>query len=136
MSVIANLDPLGDHMVVALEDQIIETWNIHNRINLFLLDAIPAEALVATLGPRNRTVYQLFAHLHDVRLMWLKPADPALLTGLEKLDGDTGNKSSLSKAFEDSGGAIAFTLKKSLEPVMHFNRGVGYWVDEQEALPQ
>ena len=27
------------------EQQLIETWNIHNRINLYVLDAIAPEAL-------------------------------------------------------------------------------------------
>ena len=30
-----------------MDEQLIETWNIHNRINLYLLDAIPDEALDA-----------------------------------------------------------------------------------------
>ena len=30
-----------------MEDQLIETWNIHNRINFYMLEAIPAEIKVA-----------------------------------------------------------------------------------------
>ena len=30
---------------IRMLDQIIETWQIHNRINLYLLDAIADEAL-------------------------------------------------------------------------------------------
>ncbi len=32
-----------------MEDQLVETWAIHNRINLYLLAAIPAAALDAML---------------------------------------------------------------------------------------
>jgi uncharacterized damage-inducible protein DinB len=49
-----------------------ETWDIHNRINLYLLAAIPDDALSASMSARGRTVYGLFAHIHNVRLMWLQ----------------------------------------------------------------
>ena len=29
-----------------MEEQLVETWNIHARINLYLLDAIPLDAMV------------------------------------------------------------------------------------------
>ena len=38
-----------------MEDQLVETWAIHNRINLYLLNAIPESALTAAL-PKCRTV--------------------------------------------------------------------------------
>src|SRR5438874_2188874 len=47
-----------------MEEQLIETWNIHDRINAYLLDAVPVEALGLVLAAKGRTVYQLFAHLH------------------------------------------------------------------------
>jgi uncharacterized damage-inducible protein DinB len=96
-----------------MEEQLIETWNIHNRINRYLLDAIPAAALSATLTPKSRTVYQLFAHLHNVRLLWLKSAAPELLEGLGKLEGETGDREPLEKALEASGQAIEALLRKS-----------------------
>jgi uncharacterized damage-inducible protein DinB len=57
---------------VSLVDQLIETWAIHNRINLYLLEAVAPEHL-ANVGPsKGRSVGEQFAHLHNVRLMWLK----------------------------------------------------------------
>ena len=54
-------------------DQIIDTWQINNRANLLLLDHIDTEGLSATLSTRGgRTIAQQFAHLHNVRLDWLK----------------------------------------------------------------
>src|SRR4051812_11742215 len=75
-----------------MTDPLIETWAIHDRINRYLLAAIPDAALGATIWPKFRTVRQLFAHLHNVRLMWLKAAAPDLLAGLDKLDGATGDR--------------------------------------------
>src|SRR5579875_3304015 len=56
-----------------MDDPPVETWLIHDRINRYLLDAIPDEALGASL-PKCRTVSDLLAHMHNVRLMWLKSA--------------------------------------------------------------
>ena len=60
---------------IVVEEQLIETWAIHNRINLYLLDAIPDDALGSSLPTKSRTVHDLFAHMHNVRLLWLKSAE-------------------------------------------------------------
>jgi uncharacterized damage-inducible protein DinB len=97
-----------------MEDQLIDTWNIHDRINLYLLKAVPDDALGATIGPKHRTVFQLFAHIHNVRLMWLKSAAPELLEGLAKVEGETGKKQVLADALEASGNVIAELLRKAM----------------------
>jgi uncharacterized damage-inducible protein DinB len=97
-----------------MDDQLVETWSIHDRINRYLLQAVPEEALGSALAAKHRTVFQLFAHLHNVRLMWLKSAAPELLEGLSKLEGTDGDKTALSAALEASGKAIEALLRKSL----------------------
>jgi len=97
-----------------MEDQLVETWKIHNRINNYLLEALPAGSLGTALAAKHRTIYQIFAHLHNVRLMWLKSAAPELLEGLSKLEGDNGEKGDLSAALTSSGDAIEALLRKSL----------------------
>jgi len=97
-----------------MEDQIIETWNIHDRINRYLLKAIADEAIACCIGPKHRSVYKLFAHIHNVRLMWLKSAAPELMEGLDKIEAETGSKAELAKALEASGKAIAVLLQKSV----------------------
>ncbi len=98
-----------------MEDPLIETWQIHNRINLYMLDAISQEALGSAPSPKCRTVYDLFAHVHNVRLLWLKAAGPEFLEGLEKLETKTvGEKANLRAALEASGLAIEQLLRKGL----------------------
>src|ERR1043165_4642751 len=97
-----------------MEEQLIETWHIHDRINRYLLDAVPAEALGSAIGPKHRTIYQQFAHMHNVRLMWLKAAAPDLLKRLSKLQGTIGDKAALAAALEASGEAIAALLRNGL----------------------
>jgi uncharacterized damage-inducible protein DinB len=99
---------------VFMEEQLVETWNIHDHINRYLLAAVPEEALGSALAPKHRTIFQLFAHIHNVRLMWLKSAAPELLTGLSKLEGDNGDKAGLESALAASGGAVAALVRKAV----------------------
>ena len=95
-------------------DQILETWDIHNRINLYLLETIRPEALNAQSPAKGRTVGELFAHLHNVRLMWLKSAAPESLNGLDKVEKtDAAKKDVLSKSLLGSGKAIRELISKS-----------------------
>src|SRR5947207_9201539 len=98
-----------------MDDPLAETWAIHNRVNLYLLDAIADDALAAAL-PKCRNVHDLFAHMHNVRLMWLKPAAPQLLDGLEKLETKSvGSKKKLRDALVDSGKAIETVFREASE---------------------
>src|SRR6188472_2703129 len=96
-----------------MPDSLIETWNIHDRINRYLLKAIPEAAIGAAISPKFRPVGKLFAHIHNVRLMWLKAAAPELLAGLEKIE-EASDKKTLAVALEASGKAIAALLEKSI----------------------
>jgi len=97
-----------------MEDPLMETWSIHNRINLYLLDAIADDSLALAL-PKCRTVFDQFGHIHNVRLMWLKSAAPELLEGLEKLETKKGGtKAQLRTALEASGTAIASLFHKAV----------------------
>ena len=97
-----------------MDEQLLETWSIHNRINLYLLDAVPAEALGDVSASKGRTVAEQFAHVHNVRLMWLKQAAPELLAGLDKVEKtDAADHPRLRAALESSSAAIAELLRQS-----------------------
>jgi uncharacterized damage-inducible protein DinB len=58
----------------------LRAFAIHNRIHLYLLDNLPSEAwLLAPPGGKGRTLAAMAAHIHNVRLMWLKAAKVAPL---------------------------------------------------------
>ena len=96
--------------------QIVEAWNIHARIVLFLLEGIPEESLSLAAAKRGRTVTSHFFHIHNVRLMWLKSAAPELLTGLEKLqDEEACFKGQIGDCLKASGDAVASLLQKCLQ---------------------
>ena len=97
------------------EKQFLETWEIHNRINLYLLDAVEPAALVSLSASKGRTVGEQFAHIHNVRLMWLKSAAPELLAGLMKIEKEQAvDKKLLRKCLVESAEAIKSLLSKSL----------------------
>jgi len=95
-----------------MNDPLIETWQIHNRINLYLLAAVAPEALGSVAASKGRSVGEQFAHLHNVRLMWLKAARPELLAGLAKIEKEAAGESArLQEALEASGAAVAELLR-------------------------
>ena len=96
-------------------DQVISTWQIHNRINIYLLDAIAEEHLNDTASSKGRTVGEQLAHMHNVRLLWLKASAPALLEGLDKLEKDNLTKATLAAALNASSAAIEQLLAQGFE---------------------
>jgi uncharacterized damage-inducible protein DinB len=61
-------------------------------------------------------VGEQFAHIHNVRLMWLKSAAPELLANLEKIEKTEANdKKALRKALTDSGKAIGALISQSTD---------------------
>ena len=99
-----------------MANPLIDTWNIHNRINLYLLDAIDKTSLDSHSASKGRSVGEQFAHLHNVRLMWLKSAAPELLKGLQKIEAlQAVDQKLLRSSLVDSGKAIASLLEQSLE---------------------
>jgi uncharacterized damage-inducible protein DinB len=99
-----------------MEDQIVETWTINNRINLYLLDAIEPEALGSLLtGSRSRTVARMFAHIHNIRCSWLESAAPELLKGVKKIAASTKiDAPLLQKSIDRSGRAIELLLERAM----------------------
>ena len=98
---------------MGLAEDLVETWNIHNRCNLYMLEALADEDL-AVKPDKGKSVRGQFCHMHQVRLMWLKAAAPAMMEGLDKLDPETAAKDQLTEGLQASGGAIATLVSSSL----------------------
>ncbi|HEX4949637.1 MAG TPA: DinB family protein [Blastocatellia bacterium] len=99
-----------------MQDQLIETWQIHNRINLYLLAGISPDALQACPTKKGRNVGDQFAHMHNVRLMWLSVAAPDLMSSMEKIEkGTILSLADLEAALIESGEAMAQLLARGLE---------------------
>lgn len=61
---------------------LVEAWRMSQDANLFLLDALRPAWLADRYGARTRTVAAQFAHVHGVRLRWLRHAAPRLVAGV------------------------------------------------------
>jgi len=97
------------------EKQILDTWNINNRINLYMLDAISKDAMNDVSASKGRSVAEQFAHTHNVRLMWLKASAPELMEGMEKIEKEqASDKKLLERSLKASGTAMGQLLQKGI----------------------
>jgi uncharacterized damage-inducible protein DinB len=96
--------------------QFLETWDIHNRVTLYLLDSIDSGHLQNVSASKGRNVGEQLAHIHNVRLMWLKQAAPELIGKLTKIEKEQAtDKRLLTQALTESSQAINKLLVKSIE---------------------
>jgi uncharacterized damage-inducible protein DinB len=65
---------------------LIETWQINQQMNEFLINDIQEEYFADSPVAKGRSVGEHLAHLHNVRLMWLKAAMPELLPSQKKFE--------------------------------------------------
>ena len=94
--------------------QLIETWAINNRIDLYLLDAIAEEHLDDALVSKGRSVGKQFAHIHNVRLMWLKASMPEALDGVSKIEPEQPlDKALMQTSLTQSGKAIESLIENA-----------------------
>lgn len=94
---------------------LIETWFIHHRINVYLLTAIPEDRLGDQAASKGRSVGEQFAHLHNTRLMWLQANKSPLPEQTAKIEKGQITKDLLLDQLEKSSRAIAEMLETGLE---------------------
>ena len=91
---------------------LIETWLINDRMNNSLLKDIKEADLSDRAATKGRTVGEHFAHIHNVRLLWLKAAMPDLLQSQTKIEPESPiNKVMLAKELTKSAEAFAQLLE-------------------------
>jgi uncharacterized damage-inducible protein DinB len=84
-----------------------DIWNLNNRLNLRLLDALTDEQLGAVIGSRGKPVTSYFAHIHMARFYWLQRRARTLANGLKKVGAGLANRTTLRQALIASGRAMA-----------------------------
>jgi uncharacterized damage-inducible protein DinB len=93
--------------------QLVDAWHIHNRINLYLLDAVDESHYRDISASKGRTVGDQFAHIHNVRLMWLKASAPDLLATQTKIEKEVAlTRGLLKQSLGESADAMAQLLGK------------------------
>lgn len=96
-------------------EALLETWRINDRINRYILAAIPAEALGIPLA-KGKSVGANFSHIHNVRLMWVKVAAPDLMPSLQKFEKESLTHDLLESRLAESAEAIAEILRRAGSP--------------------
>ena len=90
-----------------------DAWHLSNRVNLMLLDNLRDEQLAVAHSPRSRNVADQFAHLHNVRIMWLETLGPAAVKGLKKIEKGKAAKAALKEALKASGKVLGDVIAEA-----------------------
>lgn len=96
-----------------LADALLAAFDTNDRINHYLLENLPDAAWRAEPpGGKGRDVASIFAHMHNVRVMWLKAVKGKVP---EQLDRHTVTTAQASKGLEQSRAALREVLQAALE---------------------
>ena len=97
----------------ALPDALLSAFDSNDRINQYLLENLPVLAWRANPpGGRGRTVAAIVAHMHNVRVMWLKATKGRVPAPIEK---DSVTPAQARKALEESRGALREVIETALQ---------------------
>jgi uncharacterized damage-inducible protein DinB len=102
-------EPFASQLPVAL----LNAFNTNNRINHYLIDHLPPAAWKAKpVEGKGRTVAAIIAHMHNVRVMWLKAAKAEEIP--EQLDRASVTPTQALRGFENSRYALSLVISRAL----------------------
>jgi len=103
---------LSEPYINQLPQALLNAFEANDRINHYLIENLPAEAWSAKPGDgKGRTIAAIVAHMHNVRVMWLKAAkvnaipaqlDRATVTPAQAVKGMTSSREALHALIETS----------------------------------
>src|SRR5277367_3700596 len=104
-----------------LADALLSSFDTNDRINQYLLDNLPTEAWRADPpNKKGRDIDGVVAHMHNVRVMWLKATKGKIP---EQLDRSTVTPAQAKKALDTSRAALREVLQASLNENNDARRG-------------
>jgi uncharacterized damage-inducible protein DinB len=93
---------------------LLNAFDTNNRINAYLIENLPAPAWDAKLPDgKGRTIAAIVAHMHNVRVMWLKAARHSEIP--EQLNRATVTPTEALRALESSREALSAMICNALE---------------------
>ena len=99
----------------SLPDSLLAAFDTNDRINQYMVENLPAEAWRAEPPDgKGRTVAAIVAHMHNVRVMWLKAAAKGSSIP-EQLDRSKVTPAQATKGLEQSRAALRAVLKAALD---------------------
>jgi uncharacterized damage-inducible protein DinB len=92
---------------------LLNAFDINNRINQYLIENLPAEAWTAKPPDgKGRTIAAIVAHMHNVRVMWLKAAKVEEIP--EQLDRATVTPAQAVRGLETSRKALSVIISQAI----------------------
>jgi uncharacterized damage-inducible protein DinB len=96
-----------------LPPALLNAFNTNNRINHYLIDNLPAAAWKAKPADgKGRNIAAIVAHMHNVRVMWLKAAKAEEIPA--QLDRASVTPSQALRALESSRHALSMIINRAL----------------------
>lgn len=99
--------------VMGESHELVETWSINDRLNAYLLEEVGGDRLSIALA-KGKSVGAQFAHVHNVRLMWLKASYPESLERVSKLDKGDWTVQELKENLAASGLEVAKLIESAI----------------------
>jgi uncharacterized damage-inducible protein DinB len=97
-----------------LPGALLNAFQTNNRINLYLLENLPAPAWdEKPPDGKGRTIAAIVAHMHNVRVMWLKAAKAEEIP--EQLDRASVTPAQAGRALESSCRALEAMISRAME---------------------
>jgi YegS/Rv2252/BmrU family lipid kinase len=101
-----------------LPSALLKAFQTNNRINLYLLENLPAPAWREKPSDgKGRTIAAIVAHLHNVRVMWLKAAKSEEIPG--QLDRASVTPAQAARGLENSCQALESMITRAIESNGH-----------------
>src|SRR5271166_2500908 len=92
---------------------LLNAFNTNNRINHYLIDNLPPAAWIAKPPEgKGRTIAAIVAHMHNVRVMWLKAAKAKEIP--EQLDRARVTPGQAMRGLESSRHALSVIISQAL----------------------
>src|SRR5271169_3794048 len=99
----------------SLPQALLTSFDTSDRINQYMIENLPADAWRAEPPEgKGRTVAAIVAHIHNVRVMWLKAAAKGSKIP-EQLERSSVTPVQALKGLEQSRGALSAVLKSAME---------------------
>jgi len=99
----------------SLSEALLHSFETNERINQFMLENLPAEAWRADPpSGKGRDIAAIVAHMHNVRVMWLKAAAKGSKIP-DQWDNAKATPAQAAKAFDQSYSALAAVVKAAVE---------------------
>jgi len=99
----------------ALPAGLLTAFDTNDRINQYMIENLPVEAWRAEPPEgKGRTVAAIVAHIHNVRVMWLKAAAKGSKIP-EQLERSSVTPAQALKGLEQSRAALSAVLKSAME---------------------